>query len=104
MPKDKSAPMILVGPGAGIAPFRSFWQQRQFDRLKLAQSQVVAGDDRGKGALGDMTLVFGCRNSAQDDIYRAETQEAKEEGILHDVWTAYSRDLTQPKVSRLPYF
>ena len=31
MPEDGTVPVIMVGPGTGIAPFRSFWQQRQFD-------------------------------------------------------------------------
>ena len=31
MPEDSTVPVIMVGPGTGIAPFRSFWQQRQFD-------------------------------------------------------------------------
>ncbi|XP_038050616.1 nitric oxide synthase, brain-like isoform X2 [Patiria miniata] len=94
MPEDKVAPMILIGPGAGIAPFRSFWQQRRFDMLRLAQRK---GTSQDLERLGDMTLVFGCRQSSIDNIYMSEMQEAKAEGLLTNVWTAYSRDPDKPK-------
>ena len=93
MPKDRTAPMILVGPGTGIAPYRSFWQQRQHDRgnaLADGQSQDVGP--------GDVLLVFGCRHSKLDDLYKEEKVTAKEEGALTDVWTAYSREVQLPKV------
>ncbi|MGH0185974.1 UNVERIFIED_CONTAM: hypothetical protein FKN15_019885, partial [Acipenser sinensis] len=86
LPKDPSLPSILVGPGTGIAPFRSFWQQRLHD---LEQNGVA-----GAG----MTLVFGCRQSDTDHLYQAETLQLKRKGVLKDVYTAYSREPGQPKV------
>uniref|UniRef100_A0A4W3IBC4 Nitric oxide synthase, inducible n=1 Tax=Callorhinchus milii TaxID=7868 RepID=A0A4W3IBC4_CALMI len=77
LPKNPSKPCILIGPGTGIAPFRSFWQQRLHD----FETQACG-----------MTLVFGCRHSEMDHIYKEETQALKAKGILKDVYTAYSRE------------
>ncbi|XP_067393807.1 nitric oxide synthase, inducible [Emydura macquarii macquarii] len=86
LPKDHSKPCILIGPGTGIAPFRSFWQQRLYDLEK-------------KGIKGSsMTLVFGCRQSDMDHLYREETQEMKRKGVLKEAYTAYSRQPGQAKV------
>ncbi|XP_019401132.1 PREDICTED: nitric oxide synthase, inducible [Crocodylus porosus] len=86
LPKDPSTPCILIGPGTGIAPFRSFWQQRLHDLEK-------------KGIKGSgMTLLFGCRRSDTDHVYREETQEMKRKGVLKEVYTAYSRQPGQAKV------
>uniref|UniRef100_A0A8C4UX77 Nitric oxide synthase 3 n=1 Tax=Falco tinnunculus TaxID=100819 RepID=A0A8C4UX77_FALTI len=49
------------------------------------------------GPLGSMVLVFGCRSSALDHIYRQEMQEAQEQGALSQVLTAFSRELGTPK-------
>uniref|UniRef100_A0A8D0L3Z9 Nitric oxide synthase 3 n=1 Tax=Sphenodon punctatus TaxID=8508 RepID=A0A8D0L3Z9_SPHPU len=85
LPEDPTAPCILVGPGTGIAPFRGFWQQRLHDV-------------ETKGApLGEMTLVFGCRCPHLDHIYRKETLEAQQRGVLSRVLTAFSRDPDMPK-------
>lgn len=45
-----------------------------------------------------MTLVFGCRQSDTDHLYQAETLQLKRKGVLKDVYTAYSREPSQPKV------
>ena len=80
--------MILVGPGTGIAPYRSFWQQRQHDRgnaLADGQSQDVGP--------GDVLLVFGCRHSKLDDLYKEEKLTAKEEGALTGIIVAAGSEL-----------
>uniref|UniRef100_A0A2K5CDV4 Nitric oxide synthase n=1 Tax=Aotus nancymaae TaxID=37293 RepID=A0A2K5CDV4_AOTNA len=86
LPEDPSHPCILVGPGTGIAPFRSFWQQRLHD----SQHKGVRG--------GRMTLVFGCRRPDEDHIYLEEMLEMARKGVLHAVHTAYSRLPGKPKV------
>ncbi|XP_061880300.1 nitric oxide synthase, brain [Entelurus aequoreus] len=85
LPKDHQAPCILVGPGTGIAPFRSFWQQRLFDfEHKGIESWP-------------MTLVFGCRQSEMDHIYKEETIQAKNKEVFKELYTAYSREPGKPK-------
>ncbi|XP_055982486.1 nitric oxide synthase, inducible [Sorex fumeus] len=86
LPQDPSQPCILVGPGTGIAPFRSFWQQRLYE----AEHKGLQG--------GRLTLVFGCRHPDQDHLYREEMLEMVRKGVLHEVHTAYSRLPGQPKV------
>ncbi|EGV94350.1 Nitric oxide synthase, inducible [Cricetulus griseus] len=86
LPEDPSLPCILIGPGTGIAPFRSFWQQRLHD----SQHKGLKG--------GRMTLVFGCRHPEEDHLYREEMQEMAHKGVLHEVHTAYSRMPGKPKV------
>ncbi|CAM9205250.1 unnamed protein product [Bubo scandiacus] len=85
LPPTPEVPCVLVGPGTGVAPFRSFWQHR-LHHLR-----------DGGAPLGSMVLVFGCRSSALDHIYRREMQEAQEQGALSQVLTAFSREPGTPK-------
>ncbi|XP_071065909.1 LOW QUALITY PROTEIN: nitric oxide synthase 1 [Dasypus novemcinctus] len=85
LPRNPQVPCILVGPGTGIAPFRSFWQQRQFDIQHKGMSPCP------------MVLVFGCRQSKIDHIYREETLQAKSKGVFRELYTAYSREPEKPK-------
>ncbi|MGD0961872.1 MAG: sulfite reductase flavoprotein subunit alpha, partial [Methylomonas sp.] len=75
VPKDDALPMIMVGPGTGIAPFRAFLQERQFRK-----------------ATGKNWLFFGDRNAATDFIYREEIEAMQSCGLLTRLDLAFSRD------------
>ncbi|XP_074868402.1 nitric oxide synthase 1 isoform X1 [Carettochelys insculpta] len=85
MPQDPRVPCILIGPGTGIAPFRSFWQQRLFEIEHKALKPCP------------MILVFGCRQSKIDHIYKEETLLAKNKGVFKELYAAYSREPDRPK-------
>ncbi|MEC5318815.1 sulfite reductase subunit alpha [Brenneria populi subsp. brevivirga] len=74
-PHDPEAPMIMVGAGTGIAPFRAFLQDRQ-----------------AAGAQGKNWLVFGEQRAATDFYYREELEAMRRDGCLHRLDTAFSRD------------
>ncbi|HEY0201293.1 MAG TPA: sulfite reductase subunit alpha, partial [Burkholderiaceae bacterium] len=74
-PHDPHAPMIMVGPGTGIAPFRGFLHDRQAD-----------------GASGRNWLFFGEQRAATDFYYRDELEAMLQNGTLHRLSTAFSRD------------
>ncbi|KAJ7990646.1 hypothetical protein DPEC_G00302550 [Dallia pectoralis] len=86
LPTEPSTPVILVGAGSGIAPFRSFWQQRQYDMKQTGFSG------------GPMSLVFGCKSSETDELYKEETLEMIREGVLKSVTSTYSRQPGYPKL------
>jgi sulfite reductase (NADPH) flavoprotein alpha-component len=74
-PEDPSVPVIMVGPGTGIAPFRAFLQEREV-----------------LGAPGKTWLFFGDRNRATDFLYEEEINAWRGKGVLHRLDTAFSRD------------
>ena len=96
LPVDASVPVILVGNGTGISPFRAFWQQRMFDINNKCPPESSITRRR---QWGDMRLFFGCRNSRLDDIYRHETSKNVKSEVITNVTTAYSREDGKPKVS-----
>jgi sulfite reductase (NADPH) flavoprotein alpha-component len=75
VPNDNSLPMIMVGPGTGIAPFRAFLQEREFRK-----------------ANGKNWLLFGDRNASTDFIYREEIEAMQSSGLLTRLDLAFSRD------------
>ena len=74
-PEDASVPVIMVGPGTGIAPFRAFLQEREV-----------------LGAPGKSWLFFGDRNRSTDFLYEEEINAWCAKGVLHRLDTAFSRD------------
>nr|CAG4646861.1 EOG090X027R [Megafenestra aurita]SVE92258.1 EOG090X027R [Megafenestra aurita] len=83
LPARPQTPIIMIGPGTGVAPFRGFVQER----LKMKQE--------GK-PVGDTVLFFGCRNRAEDFLYEEEFKESIDAGLL-TLHTAFSRE-TEKKV------
>ncbi|MFA7345759.1 MAG: hypothetical protein WC003_15775 [Terrimicrobiaceae bacterium] len=75
MPENPEAPVIMVGPGTGVAPFRAFVQERQ-----------------ATGAGGPMWLFFGEQHAATDFLYGGEWAAALGAGTLTKLSTAFSRD------------
>ncbi|XP_071994274.1 nitric oxide synthase, inducible [Engystomops pustulosus] len=78
LPENPLSPCILIGPGTGISPYRSFWQQRLYDI------------EKGK-KVGSMILVTGCQQPEVDEIFKEEKEYIKRKGAIKDVFTAYSR-------------
>ncbi|CAN3129595.1 molybdopterin-dependent oxidoreductase [Mycobacterium sp. smrl_JER01] len=74
-PQDAGTPMIMVGPGTGIAPFRGFLQER-----------------RALGHRGRNWLFFGDRHRAENFYYREELQGMVDDGLLNRLDLAFSRD------------
>ncbi|XP_064613211.1 nitric oxide synthase 1-like [Liolophura sinensis] len=92
LPEDMTQPIIMVGPGSGIAPFRSFWQQRKVDMKKLPPPK--SGRRQG---WGKMILYTGCRQINVDDIYRDEISRSRANGVLRKHYMALSRQPRVPK-------
>jgi cytochrome P450 / NADPH-cytochrome P450 reductase len=77
LPQDPARPIVMIGPGTGLAPFRGFLQERASLR------------ERG-AVLGSATLFFGCRHPDQDYLYRDELERYAADGIV-DLHVAFSR-------------
>jgi sulfite reductase (NADPH) flavoprotein alpha-component len=77
MPEDLNTPLIMIGPGTGIAPFRAFLQERQ-----------------ALGAKGKNWLFFGAQREKCDYAYREDFHQMKQDGILTRMDCAFSRDQT----------
>jgi sulfite reductase (NADPH) flavoprotein alpha-component len=75
LPEDSNAPVIMVGPGTGIAPFRAFLEERQ-----------------AIGAKGDNWLFFGDQRKALDYLYQEQLEGMHQDGLLTHLHTAFSRD------------
>lgn len=75
LPADSNSPIIMIGPGTGVAPFRSFLHER-----------------RAVGATGRNWLFFGERSATTDFLYRDELETMREDGHLTRLVTAFSRD------------
>lgn len=78
LPADSTKPVIMIGPGTGIAPFRAFMQQRDNEE-----------------ATGKNWLFFGNPHFVEDFLYQVEWQRYVKEGLLTNISLAWSRDQAQ---------
>jgi sulfite reductase (NADPH) flavoprotein alpha-component len=75
LPEDTDTPIIMIGPGTGIAPFRAFLEHRE-----------------ALGHQGDNWLVFGDQRAASDYLYKEQFEGMQASGLLTKLQTAFSRD------------
>jgi len=80
-PDDISHPIIMIGPGTGVAPFLGFLEHRRAQRAA-----------HPSGAVGDSYLFFGCRHEARDFLCRKEVEAFVADGTLTHLKVAFSRD------------
>ena len=78
LPEDTTAPVIMIGPGTGIAPFRAFLEERQ-----------------ATGQTGDNWLFFGEQREKMDFLYKEQLMGMHRDGVLVHLDTAFSRDQAQ---------
>jgi sulfite reductase alpha subunit-like flavoprotein len=87
LPENQVLPVIMIGTGTGIAPFRGFWQERKNCFLKNPNNKY-----------GQLILYYGCRHSEKDYLYKEEISELTKKNILSSVYVAFSRDGKTKKV------
>ena len=75
LPENPDTPVVMIGPGTGVAPFRAFMQERA-----------------AQGAQGDSWLFFGNPHFEQDFLYQTEWQQYLKDGTLTRLDSAFSRD------------
>ncbi|WP_088014642.1 sulfite reductase subunit alpha [Gottfriedia acidiceleris] len=78
LPESQDKDIIMVGPGTGIAPFRSFIQERAVNKVN-----------------GRSWLFFGDQHAASDFLYQSELEKYQQDGVLTKLDTAFSRDTAQ---------
>ena len=79
LPKQLGRPVIMFGPGTGIAPMRAILQERSHGRKNGVEH-------------GQSILYFGCKNRTMDYIYRDELEMLRDEGTLTELHLAFSRE------------
>jgi len=131
LPNSASTPLVLIGPGTGVAPFLGFLSHRCAQLASLESTQAAErtsegtwrggyeleaedlalsrGDVRGLNpavdflsrhqVAGDVDLFFGCRHEDHDYLYRKELEGFRAQGVLTNLYVAFSREGAQDKGS-----
>uniref|UniRef100_A0A8C1ZL74 Methionine synthase reductase n=1 Tax=Cyprinus carpio TaxID=7962 RepID=A0A8C1ZL74_CYPCA len=81
LPADPSVPVVMVGPGTGVAPFIGFLQQREKER-----------EANQEATFGETWLFFGCRHKDKDFLFRYELERFEHNGTLSHLIVCFSRD------------
>jgi len=89
LPPMTSTPIIMFGPGTGIAPMRALLQEREFQHKKVLQTAT------GASSTMKNVLYFGCKKSTEDFIYADELKAFETSGTLTKLHLAFSRESTE---------
>ncbi|CAJ1015145.1 putative Flavodoxin/FAD binding domain/Oxidoreductase NAD-binding domain containing protein [Leishmania utingensis] len=105
MPLDPLVPMILIGSGTGIAPYRAFLQEREAwlmehqlqsswwcPKEKLCGCPHEEGLHHGHALCGSIHVFFGCRRRHEDYLFRDELAQWEDNGVVCSLTVAFSRD------------
>lgn len=84
LPSNPDTPIIMIGPGTGVAPFIGFLQHRELN-------QKAGGST---AALSEAWLFFGCRHEDRDFLYRQELEQFLSTGVLSRLFLSFSRNAT----------
>jgi len=79
-PKDEMTPMVMAGLGTGIAPIRSFVQDRMYKKQTLGMKT------------GPMVVFYGCRHEREEYFYKDEWELFQKQGVLTKIVPAFSHD------------
>jgi NADPH-ferrihemoprotein reductase len=82
LPNKPSTPIIMIGPGTGLAPFRGFIQERALQRKNGAP-------------VGETVLFFGCQKAKEHFMYERELKDYAANGDISHLHVAFSRDQVQ---------
>uniref|UniRef100_UPI00398F05C3 methionine synthase reductase n=1 Tax=Pristiophorus japonicus TaxID=55135 RepID=UPI00398F05C3 len=93
LPADTAVPVIMVGPGTGIAPFIGFLQHRQKQR-----------EENPDSILGETWLFYGCRHRDRDYLFRNELKHFQNNGTLTQLKVCFSRDLPKDTTEGKPKY
>ncbi|XP_047490875.1 methionine synthase reductase-like isoform X2 [Penaeus chinensis] len=82
---DVSSPIIMIGPGTGVAPFVGFLQHKH--KLQIDSPDI---------SFGESWLFYGCRHKERDYLYREELEKFRDSKILSNLIVSFSRDDSPP--------
>ncbi|ORX90107.1 riboflavin synthase domain-like protein [Basidiobolus meristosporus CBS 931.73] len=94
LPSNTNTPIIMVGPGTGVAPFVGFCQHRDEQRKIKARMGTLGRNPSLdiENCFGEMWLFYGCRHKERDYLYRKELEDLKTRGVLKELVVCFSRE------------
>ncbi|KAK3813893.1 MAG: hypothetical protein J3R72DRAFT_461979 [Linnemannia gamsii] len=98
LPSDTTKPVIMIGPGTGVAPFMGFLEHRAEQRLIKKRLVNIGSGPRQHldDHFGDMWLFFGCRHRERDWLFREQMESYRKDGVLTELQLAVSREENVP--------
>ncbi|XP_023211645.1 methionine synthase reductase-like, partial [Centruroides sculpturatus] len=93
--KDPSVPLIMIGPGSGIAPFIGFLHHRKYQIM----NQLTEASH-----FGEAWLFYGCRYRDKDYLYKEELEKFQADGILTKLLVCFSRENTEDSFPDRPKY